>query len=154
MNPNQTDSLNALKSMLAPIYNSERRWSYEEECGLLLLMRVPNYLEEVAQVLEYWKSLPPHGKHLFPRSMQRLLSDWTGVLDNAAVAARTAETPEPATASQKILWHSELKRVDKRMKSLKDSYSENTNWSDSDRVEFKTLRERKKALLEKLGMIV
>jgi hypothetical protein len=146
------EPLDDLKQMLSPIYNSQRRWSYEEECLLLLLIRVPGYVDEVKTVLEYWNSCSGRDKKFFPSSMTRLLSDWTGILDKAALSKQNIN-PEP-TASEKIQWQFELKRVEKRQSHIRNQYSDCTTWSEEDRVEFKKLRERRKALITCLGLIV
>lgn len=148
-------SLSEAKSLLAPLYNPSRRWDYAEECQLLLLLRVPDWRQEVETVIAYWKSIPPPQRGMmFPRSMGRLLADWTGVLDLAAVAKRLAEAPKEATASQKILWSQELKRIEKRQKTIRDSYDQNTSWSAEDRAEFAKLKARRNELMQLLGFVV
>lgn len=149
-----TEQLQCLQDQLSPIYNPQRRWSYEEECLCLQLLREPRWQDEVNQVLEDRHGLPPHSRHLFPQTMTRLLSDWTGVLDKHAVWKRQSALPPEVTAAQKILWNTELKRIEKRQKTLRDGYDTHSSWSSEDKAEMTKLRARRTELINLLGFAV
>jgi hypothetical protein len=149
-----TEQLQCLQDQLSPIYNPTRRWSYEEQCLCLELLRVPNWQDEVNAVLGYWHALPAQQKHLFPQTMTRLLSDWTGVLDKAAVAKRQAALPPEVTAAQKILWNTDLKRIEAAQKKMRAGYDSHTTWSKEDREQMTRWKARRTELMNLLGFTV
>jgi hypothetical protein len=53
-----------------------------------------------------------------------------------------------------LLAHEEFKRVEAKMKAIRDSYSEHQSWSAEDREKFASLRDRKAQLKQILGMQV
>ena len=61
-----------------------------------------------------------------------------------------------ATASgvQKMIYLDELRKVEAKMKSIKDSYAEHQNWTLNDVEQFKALKARKVELKRLLGMQV
>lgn len=59
-----------------------------------------------------------------------------------------------STGADKIIWQKEYDRILIRMQSIRASYSENQSWSKSDRELWAKLKERKKELAVKLGIVI
>lgn len=146
-------TLELLKSSLAPIYNPNRRFSYSEECLLLALMREPTHEEEVAQVLSYFNGLTAAQRKYFPQTMERLLTDWLGILDKAAMHNKIDHKAISATA-ESIKDQVSLKRIEARMAAIKAHYAEHNDWIEAHRVEYNGLIAVKKVTLKRLGMVV
>jgi hypothetical protein len=69
-------------------------------------------------------------------------------------SARTVERGARVTGADKIIWEKEYERVLDRMRAVRSSYSEHQSWSQSDRELWAKLKERKKELAVKLGIVV
>jgi hypothetical protein len=61
---------------------------------------------------------------------------------------------KPVNGAETVMRHEEFKRVEQKMKSIKDSYAEHQSWSDSDRWRWGQLKARKLELMKMLGMQV
>lgn len=59
-----------------------------------------------------------------------------------------------SNGAETVVRHEEFKRVEAKMKSIRDSYAEHQSWSEQDRARFSELRMRKERLKELLGMQV
>jgi hypothetical protein len=147
-----TPNIAPLQAKLAPIYRPGREWSYEECCRLVEIMRGPHAMEEAQQIVDYFETLPSHRKQYFPHSMVKLLARWNELLDEIAMNKVVSREQPLSGAAQVIHWHKELGRIEKRMKSIKDSYSEHQNWDAEHRAEFPKLKARRAELIKLLGM--
>lgn len=71
---------------------------------------------------------------------------------------RVQRSREISPSAQAILWQTELKRVEERISDLRKRNQceshENKPWDKEDRVEIKSLKERRVELLSNLGMKV
>lgn len=151
---NNITAMDGIKLKLAPLYNIARRWSYAEECLLLELSRVPEHMQEVDLVVQYWETLPSQEKRFFPNSMLRLLNDWCSILDTIAVKHRATASPKLASISEKIHLGYELKRVEARVKELRkilDNEMSETPTPEH-RIEIKKLKARRQELLTTLNL--
>lgn len=148
--------MQTIKDILAPLYNVNRRWDYSEECMLLQLIREPNHMVEVEAVVQYANSLTPHERKFFPQTMQRLLSNWCGILDTIAVANRAKASPALASASEKIHMTYELKRVEARIKALRTILDGDgrEDATPAHREELKKLKSRRDELVGRLNLAV
>ena len=72
--------------------------------------------------------------------------------------ARADDAPtipfRPSSSVRIVMWHDELKKVEAKMKSIRDSYAEHQSWSEQDYQVYTKLKARKVELKKLLGMQV
>jgi len=87
------------------------------------------------------------------RQVGSAVANWATRYREWHPTAPAAEQPKP-TGSERMVHLEEFKRVEAKMKSIKDSYAEHQAWSEPDREVFTKLRARKLELKKLLGMQV
>lgn len=65
-----------------------------------------------------------------------------------------SEFETPSASVNTIKWQNELGRVESKMKSIRNSYSEHQSWDMADRNLFSVLKKRRDELLKNLGMAI
>lgn len=151
MTPHNPEDMGRLKALLEPIYRAGRSWQYSEEVLLLQIMRSNRHYEDAQIIVQWFETLPATKRQWFPQSMMSLLTRWEELLDRIAIAGKSV--PEPA-AFDRIMASRELDRVEKRIKTIRDSYESHSTWDNADKVEIKKLKERRDVLVKQLNFLV
>lgn len=69
-------------------------------------------------------------------------------------AEKQQRVDQPSRNVMLIQWRHELDRVEKRMGSIRGSYSEHQSWSQTDKDLFNKMKARKLELVKELGMVI
>lgn len=69
-------------------------------------------------------------------------------------AEKQQRVDQPSRNVMLIQWRHELDRVEKRMASIRGSYSEHQSWSQPDKELFNKMKVRKLELVKELGMVI
>ena len=84
---------------------------------------------------------------------QSIRNGWKGIFE---VEDKLVKMPNvnPANGAQTVVHHEEFKRVEQKMRDIKNSYAEHQSWLIKDVERFESLKARKKELMIMLGMQV
>lgn len=152
-----SEHIQPLMLKLAPLYRVDRVFSYEEQCHLLCLARIPTHMQEIESVLAYHATLLPHERRYFPNSMLRLLQTWNELLDKIAVSQSVAAAPAKITSAERISAEGERKRIAERLAVIKGQASHTATgftYTDKQRSERTMLLARDVLLKTKLGSVI
>jgi len=105
---------------------------------------------------KFWNFYESKGWMIGKNKMKRLSSavaNWAAHYRQWNAYPKAADPLKP-TGPELIVLHEEFKRVEAKMKSIKDSYAEHQSWSEQDYQIYNKLRARKAQLKKLLGMQV
>ena len=135
----------------APIYRKFKVPTIEEVKLLMAKVALPE-----SEAEKFWNFYESKGWMVGKTKMRQVgnaVANWATRYREWHPTAPAAEQPKP-TGSERMVHLEEFKRVEAKMKSIKDSYAEHQAWSEPDRELFTKLRARKLELKKLLGMQV
>lgn len=82
------------------------------------------------------------------------MTHWRIALTGWKLRWEAARLGTQLNGAQMVIYNDELRKVEAKMKSIKDSYAEHQSWSEADYQIYNKLRARKAQLKKLLGMQV